>query len=146
VGHRSTHRIFKGITDMFKTLHTILVIALAGFLSIAAASADAGTVATGTFTGASDHITTGGVEVIKNDDGSHTVILGDDFSLDGAPDPRVGFGNNGSYDTSTGMGLLTSLTGTQSFTVPAGVDPADFNEIYIWCLKFSVPLGVASIN
>lgn len=131
---------------MFKTLKTIVAIALAGFISFSAIAAEAGTVASGSFVGASDHITTGGVDVIKNDDGSHTVILGADFSLDGAPDPRVGFGKDGAYDASTGMGLLTSLTGEQSFTVPAGVDPADFNEIYIWCLKFNVPLGVAALN
>ncbi|WP_415404763.1 DM13 domain-containing protein [Tateyamaria sp. SN3-11] len=131
---------------MFKTLQTLLAVALAGFISFAAVSADAGTVATGTFTGASDHITTGGVEVVKNADGSHTVILGDDFSLDGAPDPRVGFGKDGKYDLATGMGLLKSLNGKQTFTVPAGVDPADYNEVYIWCLKFSVPLGVAALN
>ncbi|MEM6374229.1 MAG: DM13 domain-containing protein [Pseudomonadota bacterium] len=130
---------------MFKVLATVLAIALAGFISFSAA-ANAGAVASGTFTGASDHITTGGVEVIKNDDGSHTVVLAADFSLDGAPDPRVGFGKDGKYDTATGMGLLKSLNGTQSFTVPAGVDPADYNEIYIWCLKFSVPLGVAALN
>ena len=131
---------------MFKVLQTILAIALAGFISFSATSAEAGTVASGTFTGASDHITTGGVEIVKNDDGSHTVILGDDFSLDGAPDPRVGFGKDGKYDLATGMGLLQSLNGKQSFTVPAGVDPADYNEVYIWCLKFSVPLGVAALN
>ena len=131
---------------MFKVLQPILAIALAGFISFSATSAEAGTVASGTFTGASDHITTGGVEIVKNDDGSHTVILGDDFSLDGAPDPRVGFGKDGKYDLATGMGLLQSLNGKQSFTVPAGVDPADYNEVYIWCLKFSVPLGVAALN
>ncbi|MFL4469185.1 DM13 domain-containing protein [Tateyamaria armeniaca] len=131
---------------MISILKNILAIALAGFISFAAVSANAGSVASGTFVGASDHITTGGVEVIKNDDGSHTVVLGEDFSLDGAPDPRVGFGKDGKYDTATGMGLLKSLNGQQSFVVPAGVDPADYNEIYIWCLKFSVPLGVAAIN
>ena len=130
---------------MFKALSTVLAIALAGFVALSSA-ADAGAVASGTFTGASDHITTGGVEVIKNDDGSHTVVLAADFSLDGAPDPRVGFGKDGKYDSATGMGLLKSLNGSQSFTVPAGVDPSDYNEIYIWCLKFSVPLGVAALN
>lgn len=131
---------------MFKALQTILALALAGFISFAAVTANAGGIASGTFTGASNHVTTGGVEVIRNYDGSHTVVLGADFSLDGAPDPRVGFGKDGKYDTATGMGLLKSLNGTQSFTVPAGVDPADYNEVYIWCLKFNVPLGVASIN
>ncbi|MEP1354458.1 MAG: DM13 domain-containing protein [Tateyamaria sp.] len=130
---------------MFKVLSTVFAIALAGFIAFSNAAV-AGAVASGTFTGASDHITTGGVEVIKNDDGSHTVVLGADFSLDGAPDPRVGFGKDGNYDKATGMGLLKSLNGKQSFTVPAGVDPADYNQVYIWCLKFNVPLGVAAIN
>ncbi len=132
---------------MQKILQTILAvaIALAGFISLVT-KAEAQTVSSGTFVGASNHITTGGVEVIRNSDGSHTVVLGEDFSLDGAPDPRVGFGNNGRYDKSTGMGLLKSLNGKQSFTVPAGVDPADYNQVYIWCLRFNVPLGVAAIN
>ncbi|WP_299619555.1 DM13 domain-containing protein [uncultured Tateyamaria sp.] len=131
---------------MFKTIQTFLAIALAAIISFSAmANAGTTTVAKGNFTGASNHITTGLVEVVKNADGSHTVILADNFSLDGAPDPRVGFGKDGKYDTSTGMGLLKSNTGYQTFTVPAGVNPADYNEIYIWCLKFSVPLGVASL-
>jgi len=131
---------------MFKAFKTILAIALAGFISFGAIAAESGSVASGTFVGASNHITTGGVDIIKNDDGSYTVVLAADFSLDGAPDPRVGFGKSGEYDPATGMGLLKSLTGQQTFTVPAGVDPADYNEIYIWCLKFNVPLGVATIN
>ncbi|MFC6582647.1 DM13 domain-containing protein [Sulfitobacter aestuariivivens] len=44
------------------------------------------------------------------------------------------------------MGKLQSNTGAQSYTVPAGIDPANFNEIYIFCVKFNVPLGVAQIN
>lgn len=130
---------------MTKALSSILAIALAAFLSFSAAQAGSNTVAKGTLTGASNHITTGIVEVVKNADGSHTVILAENFSLDGAPDPRVGFGKNGKYDTATGMGLLKSLNGHQTFTVPAGVNPADYNEVYIWCLKFSVPLGVAKL-
>ncbi|MEL6451595.1 MAG: DM13 domain-containing protein [Pseudomonadota bacterium] len=132
---------------MFNALKSIAALALAAFLSLGVLPAAADQVtASGTFVGASNHITTGAVEVVKNADGSHTVILGDDFSLDGAPDPRVGFGKDGEYDVATGMGLLKSLNGKQVFTVPAGVDPADYNEVYIWCLKFSVPLGVATLG
>ncbi|MEM6372186.1 MAG: DM13 domain-containing protein [Pseudomonadota bacterium] len=131
---------------MFKILQTLFAIAVAGLLTLAVLPAHAAALASGTFAGASNHITTGAVEVIANADGSHTVVLGDDFSLDGAPDPRVGFGKDGTYDVATGMGLLKSLNGKQTFTVPAGVDPADYNEIYIWCLQFSVPLGVAALN
>ena len=130
---------------MRSALQSILATTLALFVSLSAANAGTTTIGKGTFTGASDHVTTGVVEVVKNTDGSHTVILGDNFSLDGAPDPRVGFGKDGAYDKATGMGLLKSLNGHQTFTVPAGVNPSDYNEIYIWCLKFNVPLGVASL-
>lgn len=100
----------------------------------------------GGFVGKSNHITTGSVTIEKNDDGSHTVTLSEDFSLDGAPDPRVGFGKDGDYVLAADLGALKSLTGGQSYHVPASIDVTDFNELYIWCLQFSVPLGVADLN
>ncbi len=131
---------------MLKFIPLAFAAVLAAAVSLAGIAANAEPVATGTFVGASDHITTGTVEVVANADGSHTIILGDDFSLDGAPDPRVGLGSNGYYDGNTDSGVLGSLTGAQSFTVPAGVDVSKFNEVYIWCEKFSVPLGVAKLG
>jgi hypothetical protein len=101
---------------------------------------------TGTFTGASNHITTGGVTIVKNDDGTATVTFDSSFSLDGAPDPRVGFGKDGAYVDGTDLGVLKKLAGTQSYIVPASLNIDDFNELYIWCLKFAVPLGVAQLS
>jgi len=100
----------------------------------------------GTFTGASDHITTGGVTIVKNADGSAVVILDSNFSLDGAPDPRVGFGKDGKYADISDLGPLTQKEGLQVYLVPASVNVDDFNEVYIWCKKFSVPLGVAAVK
>ena len=100
----------------------------------------------GTFTGASDHITTGGVTVTKNADGTSTVTFDASFSLDGAPDPRVGFGKDGKYVDISDLGKLKQLNGAQSYIVPASLDIDDFNELYIWCLKFGVPLGVATLG
>ena len=100
----------------------------------------------GTFTGASEHITTGGVQIVKTADGGAVVILDTDFSLDGAPDPRVGFGKDGTYAEATDLGALQNLNGLQIYVVPASVNVDDFNEVYIWCLKFGVPLGVADIS
>lgn len=99
----------------------------------------------GTFTGASDHITTGGVQIIKTADGGAVVILDSDFSLDGAPDPRVGFGKDGTFSDASDLGVLRSTTGVQVYIVPATVNVDDFNEVYIWCKKFAVPLGVAAL-
>jgi hypothetical protein len=100
----------------------------------------------GTFTGLNDHITTGGVSIIETAEGTTVVLLDANFSLDGAPDPSVGFGINGEYVSVTDLGALQNLNGLQAFVVPANVNVADFDEVYIWCEQFTVPLGVASIN
>ena len=101
---------------------------------------------TGSFTGASNHVTTGQVSVTQDAGGQWLVTLGPGFSLDGAPDPKVGFGRDGDFVEGTLIGELRSLTGSQTYRVPAGIDPSHFSEVFIWCEQFSVPLGVASIR
>lgn len=101
---------------------------------------------TGTFTGASDHITTGGVSITKNADGTSTITFDASFSLDGAPDPQVGFGKDGKFINEANLGELKQINGAQSYIVPADLDISDFNELYIWCLEFAVPLGVAELG
>ena len=100
----------------------------------------------GTFTGLSDHITTGGVSIVETAEGTTVVLLDANFSLDGAPDPSVGFGIDGVFVPASDLGALQDLNGFQAYVVPADVDVADFDEVYIWCDKFSVPLGVAALN
>ena len=130
---------------MLQNLIVAVVLVFAAAVTPATA-ADTTVAAKGTFTGASDHITTGGVSVIKTANGGAIVILDSDFSLDGAPDPRVGFGKDGEYVGATDLGILAHNTGMQVFIVPGTVNVDDFNEVYIWCRKFSVPLGLASLN
>jgi len=101
-------------------------------------------VAQGAFEGRSDHVTTGGVSVRKGDDGFY-VVLDEDFSLDGAPDPKLGFGN-GEYITDTQFSALNKNTGAQTYKLPDGFDPTEYSEIYVWCEKFAVPLGVAALS
>lgn len=115
-----------------------------GFAFVGAASAaEAGDA--GTFTGASDHITTGKVEIAKDDQG-YIVKFGPGFSLDGAPDPKVGFGKDGKFAAGTLIGKLKALKGAQTYRVPASMDIRAFDQVYVWCEKFSVPLGVAALN
>lgn len=124
-------------------------IAVAGLVAAtfsAPLAAQADVVSGGTFTGASDHITTGNVSIFKTNDGGALVILDSNFSLDGAPDPRVGFGKDGVFAPISDLGPLQDLGGTQVYKVPASVNLDDFNEVYIWCLKFGVPLGVAGLS
>lgn len=132
---------------MKKALLNIAGVALATMVVMAPISASADSVAAkGSFTGASDHITTGGVSIVKTANGGAVVILDSNFSLDGAPDPRVGFGKDGKFVDASDLGALTQKEGLQVYIVPASVNVDDFNEVYIWCKKFAVPLGVASIN
>lgn len=119
-------------------------LALIAFAPMAASAGQS--VISGTFTGASDHITTGGVKIVKTADGGAVVVLDSDFSLDGAPDPRVGFGVDGEFVSASDLGVLQRINGLQVYIVPPTVNVDDFNEVYIWCLKFGVPLGVAALN
>ncbi len=121
----------------------IITAAIVGLTS-SLAFADATT--SGTFKGASDHVTTGGVSIVKTANGGHVVILDTDFSLDGAPDPRVGLGKSGKFVESTDLGKLKKISGLQAYVVPASIDVSNFDEVYIWCRKFSVPLGVAKLK
>lgn len=109
------------------------------------ASADQ-TAATGAFTGANNHITTGDVSIVRTADGGAVVILDSNFNLDGAPQPNVGFGKDGEYVSATDLGDLAQNTGLQVFLVPASINIDDFNEVYIWCAEFDVSLGVAPLN
>ena len=120
-------------------------IALAALVATLATAAVAGDSRTGQFTGASNHTTSGGVTVSKDASG-YVVTLGPQFFFDGAPDPKIGFGNNGKYADGTLIGILQSNNGSQSYRVPASINVADFNNVFVWCEQYSVPLGYASLN
>ena len=122
---------------------TLTIAALVATFATAAVAASAPK--SGQFVGASNHVTSGGVTVSKDASG-YIVQLGPQFFLDGAPDPKVGFGRNGTYVEGTLIGALGSNTGAQSFRVPAHLNVADFTDVFIWCERFSVPLGSAAIR
>ena len=113
--------------------------------ALARALRSPGGAGSGEFTGLSNHVTKGVVEVVKAVDGWE-IHLKDSFWFDGAPDPRVGFGKDGKFVDPTDFEPLRENAGAQVYRVPTNIDPTEFNEVYIWCRKFSVPLGVASIK
>jgi len=43
------------------------------------------------------------------------------------------------------LGKLSSLNGEQVYALKPGLDIADYDQIYIWCEQFSVPLGHANL-
>jgi hypothetical protein len=102
-------------------------------------------IVSGSFYGQSDHITTGKITIEK--DGDRTiVILHNDFSLDGAPAPTLGFTKDGKFDQKTEFAKLKSLKGEQRYEVPKNVLVRTYDTFTVWCSKFSVPLGSAKLT
>lgn len=121
------------------------MVMLVVFMSIGNAHAGSMKVVSGEFTGASDHVTSGNVSVVEKD-GNMMLVLAPDFSLDGAPDPKLGFGISGEYDPKGKVAHLKKKSGSQEYMIPAGIDVSKYDEIYVWCEKYSVPLGVAKLK
>ena len=128
----------------FGTAMLALGFAAAVLTAPVAASAQDHVLASGEFRGKSGHAASGGVSVVKTAQGV-AVVLGPDFKFDGAPDPKLGFGKNG-YVKSTQFSILKSNSGKQTYDIPATIDPADYTEVWVWCEKYSVPLGVATLK
>lgn len=101
--------------------------------------------ASGKFYGQSDHVTTGQV-TIERDGDRVFVILGEDFSLDGAPAPTLGFGNGEKFDASTEFTKLKKLNGRQVYELPKSIALKAYDTFTVWCSKFSVPLGSAKLK
>jgi hypothetical protein len=119
-------------------------ILLTALIVLPAATTEAGA-GSGSFGGVNGHQATGRVAVIQTADGWE-LRLEDDFTFDGAPDPWVGFGKSGSFAQATDFYRLRSNTGAQVYKVPADIDAAAYDEVYIWCRRYSVPLGVAKLG
>ena len=125
-----------------KALHGVLT---AAAISLVSTSSWAGGAGSGTFSGASGHVTKGDVEVVQTADGWE-IHLKETFWFDGAPDPRVGFGIGGKFADQTDFEPLRANSGAQVYRVPASINLEEFDEVFIWCRKYSVPLGVAKIE
>lgn len=96
------------------------------------------------FKGVGGHTSSGEISIVKGG-GGYKVMFGPNFSLDSAPDPKIAFGNNG-YVKGTIFAKLGKLNGAQSYPVPSTVDLTQYNEIWLWCEKFNVPLAVAKLK
>ncbi len=120
-----------------------IVFALAAPLFVQPAAAEP--LGSGLFSGASSHTTSGSVTVTKQN-GQYIIELGDDFSFDGAPDPYVALGK-GKKPVEGGLGAeLASNTGAQHYVIDAGPAVDGATQVIIWCKKYAVPLGVATIE
>ncbi|MFI7351467.1 DM13 domain-containing protein [Streptomyces sp. NPDC049936] len=102
-----------------------------------------------------EHTTTGTVKLVRLADGSHVVRL-EDLDTSNGPDLRVlltdapveeGRAGWHVFDDGKhiGLGKLKGNKGSQNYTVPAGVDPARYSSVSIWCDRFDVSFGAAEL-
>ncbi len=122
-----------------------IALALMFALTTPQTAAAAETLKQGQLVGENKHITTGNVTIERDGDRTY-VILGPKFSLDGAPDPKLGFSKDGKYDKSTTFAKLKSLNGRQVYEIPKSISVAAYDQFVVWCEKFSVSLGSAKLN
>ncbi len=101
-------------------------------------------ISTGSLKGAGGHKSSGTVQIVK--DGAKTkVVFAKNFWLDGAPDPRVAFGN-GRYVRGTIIARLKRTRGRQEYTVPSHINLANYSQVWLWCKKFNSPIAVANLK
>ncbi|MEL6967877.1 MAG: DM13 domain-containing protein [Pseudomonadota bacterium] len=100
---------------------------------------------TGKFFGQSQHVTSGTV-TLERDGDRVLVVLGKDFSLDGAPTPTLGFSNGKKFDVKTQFAKLKRLKGRQVYVLPKGIKASAYNTFTVWCSRFSIPLGSARLS
>ncbi|MGR4878278.1 DM13 domain-containing protein [Streptomyces sp. LARHCF249] len=113
------------------------------------------TVAEGTFI-SHEHTTTGTVKLIRLADGSHTLRL-ENLDTSNGPDLRVLITDAPVQEGAAGwqvfddgkhvsLGKLKGNKGDQNYEVPAAVNLADYSSVTVWCDRFDVSFGAATLK
>jgi Electron transfer DM13 len=102
----------------------------------------------GTFVGADEfHFGSGTARLIAGTDGGWTLRF-EDFAVRNGPDlyvylsPRPKRYADGALE----LGRLKADTGAFNYRLPAGVDPADYRSVVIWCKQFAVQFAYATLD
>ena len=101
--------------------------------------------AVGTFTGKA-HPTSGTVQVLTRDDGVRVLRI-EDLDTSNGPDVKVVLSPDpdGYADGAVSLGTLKGNKGSQNYAVPAGTDLSVFTSVSIWCARFRVSFGAATL-
>ncbi len=132
-------RMSKWIVVPAAMIAALAVIMFLCFRFIGSAHAESGVLQ-----GAGGHKASGYVEIVRSAE-TVKVVLRDDFTLQDAPASRLAWGKDG-YKRGTIFATLAKFKGAQEYTVPAGTDLSQYNEFWIWCEKFDVPLASAKLQ
>jgi hypothetical protein len=76
----------------------------------------------------------------------HYVLTFADISVDKVPDGHVYLGRGGDRKAGLHLGTLEQFAGTVTFALPAETDPGNYDSVIIYCEKFDVEIGRASLS
>jgi hypothetical protein len=102
-----------------------------------------------------EHDTSGTARMVRNPDGSHQLEIAGLSTSDG-PDLRVWLSDQQVRPGTAGwrvfddgryaeLGKLKGNNGDQVYRLAAGVDPAAFRSVSVWCKRFAVSFGAAEL-
>jgi hypothetical protein len=100
----------------------------------------------GTFVGQSGHRVAGTAVVVDRPEGLLLVLP--ELDAENGPDLQLYLSpeSGGSIDGGVYLEPLKGNQGTQTYELPAGIDLATLDNVVIWCERFSVPFGTASLS
>jgi hypothetical protein len=100
----------------------------------------------GTFVGQSGHRVAGTAVVVDRPEGLLLVLP--ELDAENGPDLQLYLSpeSGGSIDGGVYLEPLKGNQGTQTYELPAGIDLASLDNVVIWCERFSVPFGTASLS
>lgn len=100
------------------------------------------TVAEGTFAGRNAHSVKGSA-VVLNDGTAQRFLRLEDFEATNGPDLKVYL--RADDDRYVSLGALKGNIGSQNYEIPPEVDLATYSTVQIWCERFGVLFGDASL-
>jgi hypothetical protein len=127
-----------------------LALSILATITPLAANAAPAALAAGTFTSGA-HATAGTATIYRLDDGSRIVRL-TNFSTSNGPKVHVILadhaiaGNDVENAKSVDLGDLKGNTGNQNYAIPAGVDLKAVKSVAIYCERFHVNFGSATLK
>ena len=100
----------------------------------------------GTFRGLNGYSVEGTATLERSADES-MLVFGSDFRSQSGPGLFVYISPNATNVTGgVSLGELKTQSGTQSYPIPANVDPDEFDHVLIYCQPFRVPFGTANFE
>jgi len=98
----------------------------------------------GSLTGSSGHQASG--QAILRDGPMGAILSLENISVDRVPDGRIYLARDGDRRKGIELGHLETFKGEVSYTLPDKADAAFFNSVVLWCEKFSVEIGRATLT